>query len=123
MVANVHYTNPNTLRKRIANIFIILLIGIPVIYTAFRLYPLLTGPQITVYYPQDGSYVSSSTFQIAGKVTRATSIYLQGKAITVDIHGEFVETLVATYPYTILVLVAKDQYQASKTVTLRVVPK
>ncbi len=109
-------------RKRLELFFILGLVVIVIGYGAFRAYPLLIGPTITVTTPTDGDYVATSTFEISGTVTRATKITLQGRPITIDDQGHFTETLVASPPYTILVLVATDKYGATETKTLRVVP-
>jgi hypothetical protein len=119
----ISYTTENTLRKRIGFILTILLIAIPSLYGVFRAYPLLAGPQIYIVYPHDGDIVASTTFQIMGRVKRASTIILQGKPITINEKGEFTETLVASPPYTILVLVATDKYGKAATTTLRVIPQ
>lgn len=110
------------LRKRLELILLGALVLVAVVYGAFRAYPLVAGPSISVYSPQDGDYVASSTFEVSGQVKRANVITLQGKPITVDTEGHFRETLVAQFPYTILVLVATDQYGESVSKTIRVVP-
>ncbi len=92
-------------------------------YGTWRALPLITGPKIAITNLEDGDTVASTTFQISGTVKRAKEITLQGKAITIDDQGRFTETLVATYPYTILVLVATDKYGAIETKTLRVIPE
>lgn len=88
----------------------------------FRVYPLFMGPQIVVTSPRDGESVASTTFEVTGHVKRASTIYLQGKPITISETGEFSETLVSLSPYTILILVGTDKYGKSATTTLRVVP-
>lgn len=116
-------TEFHDLRKQVEVGLIIILLITAFGYGAFRAYPLITGPSITVTNLKDGSVVASTTFQVSGVVSRAKEITLQGKPITIDDKGRFEETLVATQPYTILVLVAKDKYGATETKTLRVVPR
>lgn len=111
------------LRKRIEVGLLIGLAVITVSYGAFRAYPLVVGPSITLYSPADGDYVASSTFEVSGQVKRANTITLQGKAITIDTEGRFKETLVAQPPYTILILVATDSYGETVSKTLRVIPQ
>jgi hypothetical protein len=111
------------LRKRLEIAFLGLLVLVAVFYGAFRAYPLIAGPSITVYSPADGEYVASTTFEISGKVTRANVITLQGRPITIDTEGHFAETLVAQAPYTILYLVATDAYGETASKTLRVIPQ
>lgn len=111
------------LRKRLELAFLVLLGSVALMYGAFRAYPLVAGPTITVYNPHDGDYVASSTFEISGLVKRANTLTLQGRPISVDTEGHFKETLVAQFPYTILVVEATDAYGASVTKTLRVIPQ
>lgn len=116
-------TEFNDLRKQIETTLVVSLLFLALTYGIFRAYPLITGPSIKILNLQDGSTVASTTFQISGIVTHAKEITLQGKPITIDNNGNFTETLVATYPYTILVLVVTDKYGTTETKTLRVVPK
>lgn len=111
------------LRKRIELVLLFLLVATALLYGAFRAYPLIAGPSITIYNPLEGDYVASSTFEVSGIVKRANVITLQGKPITIDTEGHFRETLVAQLPYTILVLVATDAYGESVSKTIRVIPQ
>jgi hypothetical protein len=111
------------LRKRLELAFLILLVVVALSYGAFRAYPLISGPSVTIYNPHDGDYVASSTFEVSGLVKRANVITLQGKPITVDTEGHFRETLVPQFPYTILVLEARDAYGETVTKTLKVIPQ
>jgi hypothetical protein len=110
-------------RKRLETYLISFLICIAVLYGIYRAYPLLTGPSIVVTSPYDGEIVGSSTFEVTGTVKRATVITVQGRPITIDTKGAFTETLVASLPYTILVLTATDSYGKTVTKTIRVIPK
>lgn len=111
------------LRKRLEIGLLAGLAAITILYGAFRAYPLVAGPSITIYSPANGDYVASTTFEISGQVKRANLITLQGKPITIDTEGRFTEMLVAQFPYTILVLVATDSYGETVSRTLRVVPQ
>jgi hypothetical protein len=111
------------LRKRLEIGLLVALASLTIAYGAFRAYPLVAGPSITVYNPADGDYVASTTFEVSGRVKRANVITLQGKPITIDTEGHFSETLVAQAPYTILVLVATDSYGETVSKTMRVIPQ
>jgi hypothetical protein len=110
------------LRKRLEMMLLGLLVLTAVAYGLFRAYPLAAGPTIKVYSPANGDYVASTTFEVSGQVKRASIITLQGRPITIDTEGHFSETLVAQFPYTILVLVATDQYGESVSKTIYVTP-
>ena len=109
-------------RKRLEQILLGALVVVALGYGLFRAYPLVAGPSITIYNPKDGDYVASTTFEVSGQVKRATVITLQGKPITIDTEGHFRELLVAQKPYTILVLVATDQYGATVSKAIHVTP-
>lgn len=111
------------LRKKIEIFLITLLILIAVIYGGIKAYPLLAGPKITVYSPQDNSTVASTTFELSGKATRVKEITIQGRPIPIDTEGKFSEILVPQSPYTIIVLTATDFYGVTITKTLRVIPQ
>jgi Glucodextranase, domain B len=111
------------LRKRLERYLIITLSVFALLYGGYNAYPLIVGPKIEVFSPGDGDTVASTTFKVVGRATRAKNITLQGRAITTDPEGSFMETLVALRPYTILVLTATDGYGKTITKTLRVVPE
>ena len=110
------------LRKRLELFFLITLVGVAIIYGCFRAYPLIAGPSITIYAPQDGDYVNEPLFEVSGQVRRVSEITLQGRPITIDTEGHFLLLLVAQFPYTILVLVAKDQYGKTESKVIHVTP-
>lgn len=111
------------LRKKIEFYLLGGLILISLIYGGFRAYPLITGPTITIYNPQDGDTVASTTFELSGKVSRVKEITVQGRLIPIGTDGHFTEILIAEAPYTILIISATDFYGATVTKTLRVIPK
>ena len=111
------------LRKKLEVSFVVLVVVVACMYGIYRAYPLIAGPSIEVFSPVDGDIVASSTFKVIGQVKRAKIITLQGRPITIDTEGGFTETLVASYPYTILVLSATDTYGKTIIKTLRVVPE
>lgn len=113
-------TDHYDLRKKLELYIIIGLVAVALIYGMFRAYPLISGPSVHIVAPLDGDTVASTTFQVSGIVKRANKITLQGKPITVDTDGRFVETLVTYYPYTILVVTATDGYGKTITKTITV---
>ena len=111
------------LRKKLETYFAIVLVVLAVTYGLYRAYPLVAGPSLVVFSPYDGEVVASTTFQVTGNVKRAKEITLDGRPITIDTNGSFSETLVASPPYTILVLTATDSYGKIVTKIIRVTPK
>lgn len=112
-----------TKRDTLAIIFFTTLFIVTVIYGASRAYPLITGAKLTITYPHDGDTVASSTFQVIGNVIRAKEIRIQGEPISIDTDGNFSETVVATKPYTFVVIEVHDKYDNTITKTLRVLPE
>lgn len=111
------------LRKQVEMYFFSVLLLTAVAYGCWRAYPLIAGPHISINTPQNGEIVSSSTFQISGRVSRVKNISIQGRSIPIDKEGNFNEILVAQAPYTIITLTATDFYDKTITKTLNVVPR
>lgn len=111
------------LRKQLEIYLFGILILVAVVYGVWRAYPLIAGPHVTVYAPHDGDIVSSSTFQLSGRVSRVKNISVQGRSIPIDKEGNFNETLVAQAPYSIITIVATDFYDKTIVKTFNVVPK
>ena len=110
-------------RKKIEFYLVGILVLLSLIYGAWKAYPLIYGPSITIYNPQDGDTVASTTFELSGVVSRAKEITVQGRLIPIGTDGHFTEILVADAPYTILVISATDFYGATVTKSIRVIPK
>jgi hypothetical protein len=111
------------LRKKLEMYFIVLLIALSLIYGAFRAYPLLAGPKVTIYNPRDGDIVSSGVFELSGQAIRSKEVTINGRPIPIGTDGNFAETLIAQAPYSILVIAATDFYGKKITKVVRVVPK
>lgn len=107
-------------RDQIKNIMFVALFMIAIVYGLSRAYPLLVGVKITVNYPTERDVVASSSFKISGQVTHAKEIKIQGRPVNIDTEGNFNETLVAHYPYTLIVLEATDKYENKVIKTIRV---
>jgi hypothetical protein len=111
------------LRKQLEMYLFGTLLIIAILYGGWRAYPLIAGPHITINSPSDGETVSSTTFQISGRVSRVKNIEIQGRPIPIDKDGNFTEILVAQAPYTNIIIYATDFYDKTVLKTLRVVPK
>lgn len=108
------------LRKKLEIYFIVALVGGALIYGMYRAYPLIAGPSLEIISPIDGDIVGSSTFKVIGKAKRAKVITLQGRPIMIDTDGGFIETLVASPPYTTIIMTVTDNYGKTVTKILRV---
>lgn len=112
-----------TATRKIEKYLLFFIVLIALLYGGFRAYPLIVGPTITIYSPQEGDTVPSPSFEVSGKVSKVREITLQGRPIAIDVDGHFKELLVASPPYTILVLTATDFYGNSVTKTVSVIPQ
>lgn len=110
-------------REKIKLFFFVVLIILTISYGIWRAVPLILGTSITIYSPRDFDIVASSSFQISGRVVRATEVKIQGKTISTDTDGNFNETLIASPPSTLVVIEAKGKYNADIIKTITVVPK
>lgn len=111
------------LRKQLELYIFGSLLFISFIYGMWRAYPLIAGPHITINSPYDNEIVSSSTFQISGRVSRVKDIAVQGRSIPIDKEGNFSEILISQSPLTIITLTATDFYNKTITKVIRVVPR
>ena len=109
-------------REKIKLFFFVILIILTISYGVWRAFPLILGTSITVSYPKDFDTVASSSFQISGRVVRATELKIQGKTVSTDTDGNFNEILVASKPYTLVVLEAKGKYNENIVKSITVVP-
>ncbi len=113
----------NDLRKKIEIYSVLFLIIISLGYGASKLYPLLIGPKITIYNPQDWDTVASTTFEISGQVSKVREITIQGRQIPIGTDGHFAELLLAQAPYSTIVITATDFYNKTITKIIHVKPE
>ena len=88
-------------------------------YGGFRLYDLLSGPKIEIYYPSNGDKVDA-VFRVKGKVKNADKIYLFDREVFVDLSGYFKEEMLATENYTDIKIRATNRWkrESSKSITV-----
>ncbi len=108
-------------RRKIEIFLIGFLVCATLLYGGFKLFPLIVGPQITIYSPHDGDTVSTPTFELSGQVSKVREITVQGRPIPIGTDGHFAEIVLAQAPYTILVITATDFYGKTITKTIRVI--
>jgi hypothetical protein len=111
------------IRKKAEKYFLIGIVLLTLAYGLFRAYPLLLGPRITLYYPNEGDSVASTSFEVSGHVDKVKEITLQGRPIPIDTDGHFKEIITASSPFTTIVLTAVDFYGKEITKVVRVIPQ
>ncbi len=90
-------------------IFVLLLVSI-LGYTSFQMRNLVTGPVITIFEPQNGAMLTSSSVEVYGTTENISSINLNDRQIFVDESGVFREKLLLSPGYNIITLRAEDKF-------------
>jgi hypothetical protein len=99
-------TSLRAIRITITTLVIILIVA----YALWRSLAYARGPSITLSAPLNYSSINSSTTHVIGRVERANTITLNGKAVTIDEQGHFDETIIVFPGTNILTLEARDQF-------------
>jgi hypothetical protein len=97
-------------------VLVVLIIGA---YALWRSFAYAQGPHITLSQPTNYASITSTTTHVIGRVERANTITLNGKAITIDEQGNFDETIVVFPGTNVLTLVARDQFGRSVETHIR----
>ena len=79
-----------------------------VLYTLFQSRALIEGPQISLITPLQGQTSTSSLILIKGSALHAKELTLDGRAIFIDLAGNFSEQLLLAPGYNIIELTATD---------------
>jgi hypothetical protein len=79
-------------------------------YSTYRIYPLISGPKITIISPSKGEVVSSEVIKIKGIALRAKEVKVFDRIISIDPEGNFEEEIIKQHPYTDVIVTAKDKY-------------
>jgi hypothetical protein len=85
-----------------------LLVGTIVFYAYYQSRDIREGPIITLVSPTDGMTSTSSLLSVYGVARNAKMLTLDGRAIFVDLDGNFFEQLLLMDGYNIIELTAKD---------------
>ncbi len=82
--------------------------GIIIFYAYYQSRDIRVGPMITLFAPMDGLTSTSSLISVVGVAHNAKILTLDGRAIFVDLEGNFHEQLLLMDGYNIIELTAKD---------------
>lgn len=88
-------------------------IGVVVVfgYSFFALKDVVQGPRIELTAPQSGYATTTPLSTVAGRVIRGSVLTLNGATTTLDLAGNFKESLLLSPGYNIMTLEAKDRYE------------
>ncbi|MFA5736596.1 MAG: hypothetical protein WCX70_00205 [Candidatus Paceibacterota bacterium] len=91
-------------------IVVFLIVAIILIYSSLKFKDLISGPEIVLYSPNDGSSLEDELINIKGRADRITKIYLNGRKIFTDQNGNFEESLLLSNGYNFFELKAEDKF-------------
>lgn len=95
--------------KRVLSLLLVLLFAGTIFYYAYyQSRGIIAGPTITLLSPHDGDELTSTLVNVRGSVLRSKELTLDGRAIFVDLSGNFNEQLLLYPGYNIIELAAKD---------------
>ena len=100
-------------------LFLVCLFG----YGSYEIWNYVTGPQIIVSSPANGSAVSQSLISIDGHGKNTKEITLNDRPIVVDEAGNFSEKILLSYGYNVLELKAQDRFGKKTEQELQIVYK
>jgi len=112
---------PKNAKSLIKIIVIIIVVTIVASYSYYQFKDLLNGPQIEIFYPENGITLSDPLLEISGKVKNISKITLNDRNIFITEEGNFKEDLLLLYGYNIIEIEAQDRFGKIKKEVLEVV--
>lgn len=92
-------------------VFIVLLILLS--YGAVKAIPLVQGPQIDIYTPNEHETIPEGVLTLSGRAIHANQMTLNGSPFLIDEQGRFTTTLFLPSGGAILTLTAYDRFGRS----------
>ncbi|MBI3634519.1 MAG: hypothetical protein HY228_02780 [Candidatus Yonathbacteria bacterium] len=95
-------------------------IGIIIIlgYGVFALQGIIRGPKIILGTPQSGFATTTPLILVSGRAVRVTNLSLNGATTTLDLAGNFSESLLLSRGYNIMTIEGFDKYGRSAKETV-----
>ncbi|MDB5189580.1 MAG: hypothetical protein JWL82_537 [Parcubacteria group bacterium] len=85
-------------------------------YGAFKAYPLISGPEVTLASPRDGQTFTDGFVRVEGVSSRTEDLSLDGAPLLIDEAGRFSTVFVLPHGGAILSLTATDRFGKTETV-------
>lgn len=98
------------MKKSISVILILGLLAIFLIYFWVQFSPVLFGPKLVVFTPENGQTFMSGQVEVEGAVGDIASLHLNGRSIYTDENGYFKEVLLFAPGLNIIEVKAKDKF-------------
>ena len=109
------------LKRVLTTLLIVGFIGSIFYYAYYQSRGIISGPQIHVVSPENGTTVTDPLLHINGTTQRAKALTLDGREIFIDLEGKFGEELLLAPGYNIIELAARDADGHDTKQTLEVV--
>jgi hypothetical protein len=104
-------------QKQITIFFTIFILVFTISYGIFRFYPIITGPKISIYTPEQGLIVDKTSITISGETQRVSKLYINGSKINLNKKGDFATTLAIYKGHNILIVEGYDRFGRLTTIT------
>ena len=96
------------LKRVLTTLLVVIFAGTIFYYAYFQSRGIIAGPTIVLTTPHDGDEITTPLVHVQGTAERAKELTLDGRAIFVDLSGNFDEQLLLYPGYNIIELAAKD---------------
>jgi uncharacterized protein YfaP (DUF2135 family) len=96
---------------------IILILFAFVGYGLIKAWPLISGPSLSVNFPQNGATITDGIATVEGTAMRAAQLTLDGAPLLHEENGDFSTTLTFPRGSSILTFVAADRFGRTVTAT------
>ncbi len=110
-----------TLKRILSWLVVLMFLGIIIFYSYYQSRGAIAGPQIVLVTPKNGETATTSLIRITGTAIHAKDLTLDGRAIFVDLSGNFEEQLLLHDGYNIIELTATDVGGREARKTLEVI--
>jgi hypothetical protein len=102
--------NRDGIKKTLKITFFIATVAIIIGYSYFAFIDYISGPEIIILTPENGSTIASSTVSIQGQALRIQDITMNNRPILVDEQGNFKESVLLFRGYNVVLIYAKDKF-------------
>jgi len=92
-------------------------------YAYWKSWNFISGPQLSIEYPEDGITTGESLVTIKGTAKNTSELRLNGRRIFIDEKGALQEDLLLMYGYNLIKFVGKDKFGRETTKTLTLIYK
>lgn len=107
----------------IRKVLLFLLLVIIVSYSLFQANKLISGPQIEIYSPKNGSTYSQTLIEIEGRAKNIAYLNMNDRPIFTDKTGYFKEKFLLSSGYNVIKLDARDKFKKYTEKRLEIVLK